>query len=1085
MRRGGMDQQAINELIDEKAKSVARDFQKAADDSRNEAEFRSRASKVIELFADAAELNLIPREEYTLLNGRADAVYNRFIIEYKDPGSLRDSNRLKVNTNAIAQLKGYLSDLTRLERHKAERLAGVAFDGRFFIFVRQKDRAWQIDDPLPVTPGSAVRFLRTLSSLSTELALIPDNLVRDFGERSYIAANVVGPFYAALSATSIPRVKKLFEQWSRQFSEVCDYDQASKLNVSGLAVSYGVKAAKQVDPFRVFFCIHTYYAVLIKLLAVQITHFYLMPRLGTDLAKAATFSSDDLLKYLRRMEEGGIFRELGINNFLEGDFFGWYLDVWTEAVETTIRGIISTLSNYSLVTLDVDPDATRDLLKNIYQNLMPKPLRHNLGEYYTPDWLAERTLNMLEAGDFKGDPKKRILDPACGSGTFLVIAIKRIREYGWKHTIPEADLLEMILHNVVGFDLNPLAVISARTNYLLALGDLLQHSREPINIPVYLCDSIKTPSEGEDLFGKGICSFPTVVGDFSLPTSLVDARYIDKLANILEDGIRGKAAPAQFREKILNEFPLDPSRDERDIVTVENIYAQLQDLDSQGINGIWSRIIKNAFAPLFAGKFDYVVGNPPWINWRHLPEQYRQDIAPLWQRYNLFTHKGMRARLGSAMDDISALMFYVSADRYLRNRGRIGFVITQTLFKTEGGGEGFRRFRLGKDGPGLRVLWLDDMSRLKPFEGAANRTAVVLAEKGAPTRYPVAVGYWRKRAKRTPLPQTAGLSEVASSLCRMSQWQGEPIEDSRIDSPWISGRPKSIRAVKRIVGESHYPARVGTSTWLSSVYWVDVVAVRPDGPVVVSNCDKIGRKHQDNVQSAVESDSVFRLLRGENVSRWHASPSLSIVLAQDPNRPSVAIPEATLKRQRPHTLQYFQHFEDALRKRSGYIKYLEPNGAPFYAIYNVGGYTFSPWKVIWREVSNEMDAAVVGRAEDGIPVIPDHTLVFIPCNDQMEAHMLCALLNSSPARFIVQAYVALHPSPHVMKYIPLPKFDRADRLHTQLARSSEDAHKATRHCDPAAVERSEADVDELAAELWRLSKTELKDIHDSLKDLME
>src|SRR5262249_48647938 len=149
--------------------------------------------------------------------------------------------------------------------------------------------------------------------------------------------------------------------------------------------------------------------------------------------------------------------------------------------------------NYAVDTLDIDPDSSRDLLKHLYQDLMPKTLRHNLGEYYTPDWLAERTLGLVDgvqeetvrATDdggktvriqvYRGDPDKRLLDPACGSGTFLVMAIRRIKEFAWKNGVSERDLLRKILANVVGFDLNPLAVISARTNYLLALGDLMQH----------------------------------------------------------------------------------------------------------------------------------------------------------------------------------------------------------------------------------------------------------------------------------------------------------------------------------------------------------------------------------------------------------------------------------------------------------------------------------------------------------------------------------------------------------------------------------------------------------------------------------
>ena len=57
------------------------------------------------------------------------------------------------------------------------------------------------------------------------------------------------------------------------------------------------------------------------------------------------------------------------------------------------------------------------MLKMLYHGLMPREIRHNLGEYYTPDWLAEHVLNEL---GYAGQIDKRLLDPACGSGTFLV-----------------------------------------------------------------------------------------------------------------------------------------------------------------------------------------------------------------------------------------------------------------------------------------------------------------------------------------------------------------------------------------------------------------------------------------------------------------------------------------------------------------------------------------------------------------------------------------------------------------------------------------------------------------------------------------
>jgi len=99
---------------------VADGFRRAAQKAHNEAEFRSEAAKVIEAFADAAGLDLHLRQEYTLVNGRADAVYNRFVIEYENPGVLRDKNSYAANQHAIGQVKDYIQGIVRRQRHKEE-----------------------------------------------------------------------------------------------------------------------------------------------------------------------------------------------------------------------------------------------------------------------------------------------------------------------------------------------------------------------------------------------------------------------------------------------------------------------------------------------------------------------------------------------------------------------------------------------------------------------------------------------------------------------------------------------------------------------------------------------------------------------------------------------------------------------------------------------------------------------------------------------------------------------------------------------------------------------------------------------------
>jgi SAM-dependent methyltransferase len=1100
--------QSAEELIRKHAPEVAEQIKKAAQEAwGNEAQFRGNLARgrVFEGFAEHLELTLQPREEYTLINGRADAVYNRFVIEYEPPGSLTAKDSQK-NRHAVDQIKQYIEDLATKDRHKPERLAGVAMDGCYFIFGRFRTGVWHKNDPLPVTADSTGRFLASLYLLSTEKALTADNLVRDFGENSNVARIAVSAIYKALAESRNSKVQVIYDQWRHQFSEVCGYEEGSpRLDVRALAKQYGVQDPKP-NAFRLFFSIHTYYATFIKLLAVQVVHYYVAPKLGTTLPQVASYPTDRLRKYLQEMERGGIFKELGISNFLEGDFFGWYLEVWDDSVDKGIRRIVSELASYSLVTLDADPDQTRDLLKKLYQNVMPKQLRHDLGEYYTPDWLAERLLNQL---GFTSEHEarlheKRLLDPACGSGTFLVLTIKRVKEHCAERPIKQADVLRRILANIVGFDLNPLAVMSARTNYLLALGDLLQAQRDfEVNIPVYLCDSILTPSQAEELVEpdvkkprKGqkqvrmmgaeerLYRFKTVVGDFAVPGPLVKAQYIDQLAGIVEECVEGKYTVQAFRKRLLNTFPLVEGKDDLDIQILEQLYNKIKDLDEKAINGIWARIIKNAFAPLFCGKFDYVAGNPPWVNWENLPDSYRQDTAPLWAKHDLFPHRGYDAILGKGKDDISILMTYVAIDNYLQKGGKLGFLITQSVFKTAGAGQGFRHFTLG-DSTLLQVVTVDDMVELQPFEGASNRTSIVVLEKGNPTRYPVTYNLWWKKVKGISIGTDFPLEKV-NEIATYRKFFAEPVDSNDLTSAWLTGRQLAIKAIKKILGKSDYEAHLGINAGgAGGTYKVEIVSSRPDGLIVISNLTEGMKRKVENVQAAIESDLVYPLLQGKDVKRWQAEPSVHTIVTHEFGMRLNAIPEEEMKLKYPKTYAYLKRFEDDLRQRSVYKRYFKET-APFYSMFDVGDYTFASCKVVWMRMASKIMASVIGTY-DGKPIIPPDTVTLVSFADEEEAYYLCAVVNSSPFDFAAQSYSQRggksFASPHIMGNIRVPKFNRKDKVHLELASLSQQAHQATARGDQETVSSIEKSIDELAVEVWGLTKEELKEIQESLKEL--
>lgn len=426
----------------------------------------------------------------TVVEGRIDALYGRVVIEYERPGTF--VNPAGFN-HAKEQVIGYIKQLAP-SVEAWQKYFGVVLDGYQIGFVRFR-RTWQSEGPYPVNERTILTFLEALRGLR-RWALRVESLNKHLGAGSQIAETLVKVLYETLiKSKEHRRVKVLFNDWKRVFGQVCGY---SSEKIKGLEKAYGL-SEDDIDYEGLLFAVHTYYALLMKLLAVEVAvssgDSYLQSYLK-KIEEAYYQGHEELKDMLRDVEEGDIFASaIGIKNFLEGDYFGWYLDVWDEVLGEAVSKLAKTLSEFEPATLEHEPEEVKDLLKRLYQYLVPKRIRHDLGEYYTPDWLAELVIS--EVG-YDGNLDKRILDPACGSGTFLVLAIKRARQYALDHFKDETETLEGILKNIVGFDLNPLAVLAARTNYLIALGKLLKYKRGEIEIPVYFLHLTNARSEEED-----------------------------------------------------------------------------------------------------------------------------------------------------------------------------------------------------------------------------------------------------------------------------------------------------------------------------------------------------------------------------------------------------------------------------------------------------------------------------------------------------------------------------------------------------------------------------------------------------------
>jgi hypothetical protein len=1101
-----------DQLITQKAEEFANNLKQAIQKVKNEEDIKIATELQIQQVAKDVDIELEAKYEFTVAKtkGRIDSAYDRVFIEYKNPNSKGDrlSARLEDtgNQKVIEQIKSRFSPLQKDLGHPPESLFGVGFDGHYFIFVRYRQKQWDVQEPIAMNKYSVARFLRVLFNLGISgKPFVPDYLAQDFGAEGSVAQAGIKTLYQAIFITDNLKAQAFFRQWKILFGQVCGYDvNIPSEKITQLAEFYGITEDKKaLKAPELLFAVHSYYALLIKLIAAEIV--VLSQSFATSphkkMLRAAT--SQKLKQELEKLETGSIFKDLGIINFLEGDLFAWYLPAWNEDIEILIRAMVNKLDEYNPATLSEDPASSRDLLKKLYQQLFPKSLRHDLGEYYTPDWLAEHTLNRLQ---YDGNPDRRLLDPSCGSGTFLVMAITRIRAWYEENRencpFEEGELCQKILSNVIGFDLNPLAVMAARTNYLVAIRDLIRYV-DRVEIPVYLCDSIMTPSNygsGRLLTETGLAvgeigstqELKTSVANFYIPTEITGSlELISQYVEILEFCVKNDYSPTEFIQRCQDErLPValssnkEASSQEQQLTHSvqpihEALYRELLRLDQENQNGIWARIIKNAFAPLFIGKVDFIIGNPPWVNWESLPANYRDSMKPLWQAYGLFSLSGAKGRLGGGKKDLSMLFVYSCIDNYLSDSGYLGFVITQSIFKSQGAGDGFRQFEFtnNKNKIIIQPLIVDDLSKIQVFDGATNRTAVFICQKTNQSfNYPIPYKIWQGTSR---INQDISLAQV-NALTSYQQFGALPVQPKKINSPWLTAPEATLSGLQKILGKSNYQAYAGCCTWLNGVYWINIIEKLRNGDLRIENLYNIGDIKVEQVETVIESKLVYPLLRGRDVIRWQAEPSIYLVMPQDTTS-RMGIAETETKRYYPKTFAYFKQFEQALRKRSGYRRYFQAND-PFYSLYNVNAQTISPYKVVWREQSADFQASVV-ISETTHPPIPDHKLMLVSCSSAREAYYLSALLNSAPCKLLVFSYaISTSTSTHVLDNIAIPKFLENDSSHLELATLSEQCHDLKQKNQLDQIVVLEAQVDLLAAKLWKLNKLELKTMQTALNN---
>lgn len=987
---------------------------------------------------------------------KKDSSYNNVIIEFKAPGFFKGSKGSAKFKEAIEdRLHPYIRKEAIKNKLEEDDFIGIAIDGEHLCFAQVKDGEILTGHLLEFSEYSCGLVIQAINS-NIRKSITVGNLMYDFGHGSSNARELMQALSDALAfeleSSENNKIKMLFQEWRTLYGQVADISSlhAAEINKE---TCFSWNGDLEYNLSGKLFVIHSYNSLLIKLLAAEIVSAHDLTSTKYPAQEMAAISSDEqLFNFLsNEIEKGGIFSQAGINGFIEEVIFSWYVDVGinsdcSDNISQAIRKVLATLSLYKTDKLS----HSRDVLRDLYQALVPGRLRQSLGEFYTPDWLVDATVDKVNHGEWLN---KRVLDPTCGSGAFLVSIIRKKKAEGVQKGSSDKQILKDICDNVWGFDLNPLAVQTARVNFVMEIAPLLRKSPGfSIEIPVLLADAIYSPaSDPQDINGDVIYNIGSNYAglNIKLPAKLAfDRKRLDMIFDYMGESVNGDLEYQVVQDGMIKSKRISEEEGSDWQAALSHTYNQVLSLHRKNWNGIWFRIVRNFFWSATAGKFEYIIGNPPWVRWSKLPDAYRERVKPTCEKYGIFSKN---KRHGGNELDISAMITYTVADKWLQHDGRLGFVITGTLFKNPSSA-GFRELKIA-DKSHLVPVEIDDLRALKPFSDAANHTVIAIFDKKEiQAKYPIPYRVWTKKIGFTRnIPVELQLDEVLERV-DIRTLEAAPVEE--VGSPWAVLEAGRFEILKKLSGKCSWTeGRKGVTVDLNGVYFVSVLEWTED-KLKIKSRPSAGKINIGPEKTAwVDKDIIYPLLKGAGdfepcylkIEQEEPEDNLYVLV---PNR-GISKKEYNLAEDLMNTeglrttKSWFSHYKYLLEARSTYRRQM--SGAPYYAIYNIGEYSFKKWKVIWPEMAQNFYAAVA--SERDIPwlkentYIPDHKVYFSSFDNKDVAYYLCGLLNTKSVVEWIESHVVNIQIGNIFKHLNLPEFDCLNNHHLELGKLAESIHQ--------------------------------------------
>ncbi|MGB6877806.1 MAG: N-6 DNA methylase [Candidatus Acidiferrales bacterium] len=1043
------------QTLDPKTKEILRKYLRETRSLTNEAARRQRFSALIaELFPGTRAVTDFARGVEKLIRikteagekrGHADAYYGNAIIEFEKSldATLHEAEE---------QLREYVAGSWPKKQENAASMLAIASDGVEWRIYRPILLSGAPPDPLPghfrldllrdfklseEKLGDFWLWLTGILFRPQQVEPTPQQFQLDFGSWSPLYRQAMVALKKAWAkASEEPEASVAFETWQKYLTVT--YGKLTESPTRTTEIESGVEISELED----LFLRHTYLSSIARLL------------IWAALSQGKTGGS--LREVAKTVLSGDFFKSKRLANLVDDDFFHWVRRPQAEeTLASAWERILSHLLEYDLARLN------QDVLKGVYQQLIDPKDRHDLGEYYTPDWLCERIVAEL----FPKEGYKTVLDPSCGSGSFLRAAIAHFIEHNPSGS--DADHLRSILSSVNGIDIHPVAVTISRATYVLALGSLVKAARKPIQIPVYLADSLFLPREvEEDLFDK-LKGIEIAYGQRKderrviMPQTLIHSPdlfdgAIAACTSVAEDHARTQhESKAALERHLAQAVPdLQQMLEYKGILDALWEFTEgLADLIRQHKNSIWSFIIRNSYRPaMFRQRFDIIIGNPPWLSYRYIADpEYQKEIKKRAVEQYKIAPKSQK--LFTQME-LATVFLAHSMAVFARPGAELGFVMTRSILSAD---QHQKLITREYNSPfSIKGYW--DLWDVTPL---FNVPACVLfaqqdANHGKSTdSIPAEVWHGnlpdRNVAWSVAKPKLESVAETAKVIylgqrCAFSTEPGEssPSKPSKYQ--------KSFKQGATIVPRSFYFVRIADLNGAAdpaTSYWAET---DPE------QARQAKAPYQDvHLSGLVEGRFIFSSALAKHLLPFVVLPPATVVLPIEEHQAVLHVRTAAAL-----NATGYREFAKWMRQAEGIWKEKREDKS--------GRQTLLQWLdyqgkltaqnlaqrhlVLYNAAGTNVSAAHFDRRMYSLPLLVEHKLYWIAVRNADEAHYLAAVLNSEAANQAIKPFqsTGLLGERDIEKKLldyPIPLYSAAFKDHRKLAELGEKAR-----LDAAAIVKS-------------------------------